>query len=101
MGNTASLWHQGYEEVPLLSLDQQQELGFLLSLGQHLLEVSNRPHWLTIDFEQDVPRTEAGFCGPTAWLDIGHEDTMICFETMVPGDLRGNILQLQAPRALL
>jgi len=57
MGNTASLWHQGNEEVPLLSLDQQQELGFLLSFGQHLLEVSNRLHWLTIDYEQDVPLT--------------------------------------------
>ena len=101
MGDAPSLLHQGYEESPLLALDQQQELGFLRGFGQHLLDVSNRPHWLTIDFEQYVPQTYAGFCGQTPWLGIGHEDTMIRFETRLPGDLRGDILQLHALLALL
>ena len=92
MGNAPGLLYQGHEEVPLLSLDQQQELGLLLGFGQYLLDVSHRPHWLTIDFEQNVPWLYASFCGHTPCLDIGHKHTMVHFEPIMSSDLRCDIL---------
>ena len=91
------LARQGDEDAALVTLHQEHHCVLVVSLGKSVSDLLHLLHRLAVHLTDEIATLQASAFRRAAWLDTDDHDAGRLRHTALPGHLRGDLLELQAP----